>query len=525
MANVPDANDLIGDTVTEEQFKTNLKQLVENVPSRDEIKEYIDVKVVTFNNRSGYSSGICTADGRILIAFRSSDGLPVFANNLEVFTELQSLNTLIAQADTNSTNKANSAKADAISESKSYVDLKLINFPERSGFISGICTSNGQLLIAFRSSDGYPVFANGQSSLDMIEVLNTSFQSKFETSAGGRSGVLYGLKTPDGSLPFYIDTFSGAPILCGVDILAAIKNIESKTQNVETNIQLLPDDALVGWGDSLTGAGSSGDWLQKLANSIGWSYYNGGIGGQGSKQIASRSGAVPARNTQEFTIPAAATPVTVSVNEWTPCSRNGSAQLVKIKGVTGQLSRSNEDIHTFTRVEAGTETVVSANSHIYSVNGDLYSKRLLIVGTGRNSVTTMRPHEIVATVKAMIDNQKTQIKRAIVWSVPYFPSDSETQKQRVDDINVALKNAFPEYFVDIAGWLCSSSPTLFGVTTINDPFTVLGLTPTSQDLIDIANKLTPVSLRTAVDDGHFNQNCGTAIAYRMKRELEIKGWI
>lgn len=336
---------------------------------------------------------------------------------------------------------------------------------------------------------------------------------------------MYGLKTPDGSLPFYIDMFSGAPIFCGVDILAAIKDIESKTQNIEPNIQLFPDDALVGWGDSLTAPGSSGDWLQKLANSIGWSYYNGGIGGQGSKQIAARSGAVPASFTQEFVIPATTTPITVSVNEWTPCSRSGSAQLIKVKGVTGLLSRSNEDIHTFVRSEAGSEVNVSTGSYAYSVNGDLYSKRFLIVGTGRNSISTMQPHEIVATVKSMIDGQKTQIKRAIVWSVPYFPSDSTTQKQRVDDINTALKNTFPEYFVDISAWLCSSVPVTFGTTTINDPFTVLGIVPTAQDLVDISNKLTPITLRTSETDGHFNQMCGTAIAYRFQKEIEIKGWI
>lgn len=379
--------------------------------------------------------------------------------------------------------------------------------------------------MAFRISDGLPVFANGQSPLDTIEALNTSLQSKFEVSASSRSGVLYGLKTLDGSLPFYIDIFSGAPIFCGVDILAAIRNIESNMQNIEPNIQLFPDDALVGWGDSLTGAGSSGDWLQKLANQIGRSYYNGGIGGQDSKQIASRSGAVPARFTQEFVIPATTTPITVSVNEWTPCSRGGDAQLIKVKGITGQLSRSNEDVHTFVRSESGSEVTVGTGSYAYSVNGDLYSKRFLIIGTGRNSISTMQPHEIVSTVKAMIDGQKTQIKRAIVWSIPYFPNDSATQKQRIDDINTALKNAFPEYFVDISAWLCSSSPVLFGTTTINDPFTVLGITPTSQDLTDISNKLTPISLRTSETDGHFNQNCGTVIAYRMKRELEIKGWI
>ena len=478
------------------------------------VKDKVDLQMATLPaGRKGYTT----------LALAQAAQATLAANTLvEVTNDTTTANNGVYLWDGSALTKS---AYDVLTSAKAYVDLKLVSFTERSGYIAGVLTSDNKILMAFRKSDGLPVFANGQSSLDVIEALNTSFQSKFEVSASGRSGVLYGLKTLDGSLPFYIDIFSGAPIFCGVDILAAIRNIESNRQNIEPNIQLFPDDALVGWGDSLTGAGSSGDWLQKLANQIGWSYYNGGIGGQGSKQIASRSGAVPARFTQEFVIPATTTPITVSVNEWTPCSRGGDAQLIKVKGITGQLSRSNKDVHTFVRSEAGVEVNVNAGSYAYSANGDMYSKRFLIVGTGRNSISTMQPYEIVATVKAMIDGQKTQIKRAIVWSVPYFPSDSVTQKQRIDDINTALRNTFPEYFVDIAGWLCSSSPVLFGTTTINDPFTVLGITPTSQDLTDISNKLTPISLRTSETDGHFNQNCGTAIAYRMKRELEIKGWI
>ncbi|MDQ1207294.1 hypothetical protein QE380_000217 [Acinetobacter baylyi] len=432
----------------------------------------------------------------------------------------------VAAALTTASNDASTKAENAENNAKNYVNLKLVNFGPRSGYLGGYSTESGLMLLGFRTSDGRPIFGNGGDFITDLETQKNNFNQTIEVvSANPRSGILGGIKTPSGMLLISFDAKTGKPILAGVDVIQEIEKLKNNGSSSEAKVQFLPNNHLAGWGDSLTGAGSSGDWLSKLAANIGLPFYNGGIGGQGSKSIAARQGAVPVLF-NAFTIPAATTAVAVTLkNDFSPCSSGGAAQQLTVNNIVGNLIRDSSGNHTFTRLVAGSDVVVPQGTPGYSVLGETYSKSLQFIGTGRNSFSNMTPAEIVATVSAMINNQRTQIKRFIVWSFPYFPSDSSTQKANVDAVNNALKAAFPQYFVDIKNWLCTTSPVTFGSTTINDPFTVLGITPTSQDLTDAAAGLTPVSLRSAVDDGHFNQNCGTAIAYRMQRELEIKGWI
>lgn len=380
-------------------------------------------------------------------------------------------------------------------------------------------------------TDGAVIDAIETASVDASEKANNaeenakSLTNERVPQFNGRSNALSGFITPDGSMPLYIDPVTGRAILTGMDVvdeITVLKNSGSASQQV----QYFPDNALYCPGDSLTDVTSSGDWLPKLANDLNWPYYNAGIGGQGSKQIASRAGGVPPLF-EAFTIPATTTPVSCVVkNGYSPCSNGGAAQLIKIKNVVGSLARDNSGNHTFTRIEAGVQTAVANGDPGYSVLAEMYSKRVFIIGSGRNSVLAMRPQDIVSTIRSIIDNQRTQVKRVIVWSFPYFPDDSPQFKILVDNINNAIKQAFPEFFVDVKSWLCTTSPELIsGVGYIDDPFTVLGITPTSQDLSDISAGLTPVTFRAAVNDGHFNQLSGTAIAYLFKRVFQIRGWI
>lgn len=426
---------------------------------------------------------------------------------------------------------------DPITQAKNYtnevkndIDLKIEEVNEnfliksdRSGYLTGFSTHDGKMLLGFRNEDGRAIFGVGGDIVADVQNVSSTVSEMYEKIDKPRSNVLTGFITPNGQLPFYIESSTGKPILAGVDVLAKLEELASRPiQEVETT-QIFPDENIAAWGDSLTANGSSGDWLKKVGTATGRDVYNGGIGGQGSKSIAARQGGVPVRFSA-FTIPATITAVTVTPNEWSPCSKGGSAIQLTIKGITGNLQRSLEDVHTFTRLATGQEVLVPNGTVGYSVLGETYKTRLQIIGSGRNSISTMRPQELVTVIKAMLDYQDTRVKRAIVWGIPYFPNDSATNKQRVDDMNNALAETFPEFWLDIPAWLCSSTPKTFGYTTINDPFTVLGITPTAQDLTDITNKLTPISLRSSETDGHFNQNCGTAIAYRIQKELEIRGW-
>lgn len=77
-------------------------------------------------------------------------------------------------------------------------------------------------------------------------------------------------------------------------------------------------------------------------------------------------------------------------------------------------------------------------------------------------------------------------------------------------MNAAIKAAFPRQWVDWAGYL-TSTVTLGQV----------GITPTSQDLTDIADGITPQSFRG--DDLHFNAIAYDAINVLILREMASRG--
>lgn len=60
---------------------------------------------------------------------------------------------------------------DPLVQGKAYVDSKLVSFPERSGYIAGVLTSDDKILMAFRRSDGLPVFANNTNPFDLFAPL------------------------------------------------------------------------------------------------------------------------------------------------------------------------------------------------------------------------------------------------------------------------------------------------------------------------------------------------------------------
>lgn len=431
-------------------------------------------------------------------------------------------NDAITAAATDASDKANAAENNAIN----YINLKLVNFGPRSGYLGGYVTDSGLMLLGFRTSDGRPIFGNGGDFITELETQKSKFDQSIEVvSANPRSGILGGIKTPSGMLLISFDAKTGKPILAGVDVIQEIENLKNSSNNNAAELQLFPDDAFAAWGDSLTATGSSGNWLQKLSDEIGYQYYNGGIGGQGSRQIAARQGGVPVRF-DAFTIPANTSAVSVTVsNGFSPCTKGGSAQAIIISGIYGSLQQDSDGNHTFTRSNAGEAKNIAKGTAGYSVLGEQYSKRIQFIGTGRNSFKTMSANEILDIVKSMTDYQRTQIKRFVIWSFPYWPGESTAFKAKIDEVNGLLEKTFPYYFVDIRKWLCTTSPQVVGSTTINDPWTVLGITPTAQDLADAAEGLTPISFRSAANDGHFNSLCGTAIAYRMKMNLLMKGWI
>lgn len=262
------------------------------------------------------------------------------------------------------------------------------------------------------------------------------------------------------------------------------------------------------WGDSLT----AGGWPATLSALCGLPVYNGGWGGQGYSQIAARQGGVPARLTVAGnTIPVSG-PVTVTSVLNSPLSDGGSRQGL-LAGILGMLTMAG-GVVTFTRSVAGVAVSCPAKSYFTPSDGLSYADRHVTIWTGRNSFKDVAPALIVASIRAMIDYLTPRVKRVVVMSIPPWVGEEfgTANRAKLDACNAAIQAAFPEFWLDISAWLRTEQAA-----------TAAGITFVSDDLTDIANGLTPRSLRS--DSGHLNAGGNVAIGQRVHQESQIRGWM
>jgi hypothetical protein len=275
---------------------------------------------------------------------------------------------------------------------------------------------------------------------------------------------------------------------------------------------------LVLWGDSMTAAGSG--YGDKLAAEAGVAVRIQGIGGQGTPSISARQGGYPSFATfPNDTIPASgAATVTVSTIVYSSSSGTGtSSGHVTISGVPGTLARDNAtNVHTFTRDAAGTAVWSPPTSPIITDEATLNRGQIAVIWSGRNSFKTMTPEDIVFHISQMVAYMTAGKKNFLVLEIA--PTDAEVSspsptadRVKLDTLNALLLKTFPHNFLPVARYL--RGPALAD----------MGLTPTAQDTTDIANGVTPTSLRG--DTLHLNSTGNTAAARFVSNTLKAKGWI
>ncbi|WP_324741136.1 hypothetical protein [Pseudomonas veronii] len=277
---------------------------------------------------------------------------------------------------------------------------------------------------------------------------------------------------------------------------------------VATAVPPFPLEAWACWGDSLTANG----WPAILAGLCGLPAYNGGWGGQSYKQIAARQGGVPARLTVSGNAIPASGPVAVTAAVNSPLSDGGGRQGL-LAGVLGMLTMAG-GVLTFTRSVEGEAVSCPAKSYFTPSDGLSYADRHVTIWSGRNSFKDVAPALIVAAIRSMINFLTPRVKRVIVMSIPPWVGEElgTPNRAKLDACNAAIAAAFPEFWLDISAWLRTTEAA-----------TAAGIILTSNDLADIANGLTPRSLRS--DEGHPNVPGNLAIGKRVYQESQIRGWM
>lgn len=277
-------------------------------------------------------------------------------------------------------------------------------------------------------------------------------------------------------------------------------------------------------GDSMTaGAGGNGtsfpSVLGQLMSSAGSKAVvrNSGVGGESSVSITARMGGYAFQvRVIDGVIPATTTPVVITFDQLNgqivrPLMQgNGGASgfIGDLAGIKGSIalirpngssnSWDNANYYTFTRLVAGNAVTVNRPEPFITDYAKARQGDIKIIWIGQNGPSEARA---IQDAKAIVQSMQALDKRYIVISKPTASSSDD-----------ALWFAeFGERFIPIKKYLVE-----FGLQDA-------GITPTEQDLADIAANNIPSSLRS--DAVHWNSAGYTILAQQVFKKLKQLGWI
>ncbi|MCD9199474.1 hypothetical protein [Aeromicrobium wangtongii] len=260
----------------------------------------------------------------------------------------------------------------------------------------------------------------------------------------------------------------------------------------------------------------------------GKAVYNGGIGGQKSRQIAARFNAPSAKLTTAVTMPATAgTAVTIGTGSSDPSNdtitsgltvkptRDGASydRAVVLAGRTGRIQQRGTTIQ-FVPDRAGRSFAVPIGTPVTFVEGEAYRDRIAVLMVNRNDdwVSEAGRAACVANTAAMIARLKPVFKK--VWVLEEAPSadDTPTRLAALTALNDALEAQFPVNFLRLMSWMRTTAAA-----------DAAGITFDADNLTDIAAGLTPRAFRT--DALHLNALGNSTAAIYLQAQGVREGWL
>lgn len=329
------------------------------------------------------------------------------------------------------------------------------------------------------------------------------------------------------------------------------ENIDLILQAYEEDMQTVADymPGIICWGDSLT-AGSSGnisypytlqnyidanicdvyDFSSTIENAasysqIKWSDYqvsipvvNMGAGQENTATILGRAGVAPYVTTDDFVIPAGTESVKVGFTApdgtaVTPLTA-GAAGInpVTIAGIEGTLSLDdnyggwNRFQYSFTRLEAGEETVVPKGTEILSSSVDAYKDYVHVVWLG-----TYNPYrgadQLISDVKLLLSNQTSNPDRYLVIGPCTVGGNWNTSSATLDPVDSAMLQTFGDHYINLRKYL------------VEDGLRDAGIGASREDTTQMKRGLVPASFRSNASAADLNavayQLVGRLVYYRM----------
>lgn len=281
------------------------------------------------------------------------------------------------------------------------------------------------------------------------------------------------------------------------------------------------------FGDSMTEgpSGFTNSFPNRLATELGLVYntdvFNGGKSGQASSDIAIRQGGlVPLVTVTSNQVPASGAVTITAISPSTSYRLDSSVGptlfLGTLAGVPGTLTIDQAtDVFSFTRTTPGSIVSCPAGTPFYGQTSATYRDWPQIIWVGRNNTTTNTNFaDARRDIASMVAYLRPYTKRYLIFGVS--PSSSETNgtpaRTALDAHNQALEDLYGSNFFNVVDYMATSQ-------ALADA----SITPTVQDLIDIANGIPPLSLRN--DSLHFNPTGDLTLAKYVEASIITpKGW-
>lgn len=299
----------------------------------------------------------------------------------------------------------------------------------------------------------------------------------------------------------------------------------SLVRELELASRLNTFPGVVAYGDSLTfgtGSGSSetASYPAVLESHIGVDVVNAGIPSEASQDIAGRQGGAPLLATPAGGVLNASgnTVLTITRPDGSPAPnfmRLASSEVnpVEYAGVAGNITYfSGSGTWQFSPLNALDDPVtVIEPMPIITRSARAYGDLTHIFWAGTNNIT--EEEQILGDIATMVEHITALDRRYLVLG----PLNREAETAgtpnhgHVVAIEAALQRSHGRRFVGVRRWL------------IDYGLTAAGLTPTTQDLADIANDVIPSQLRT--DNVHLNATGYGLVAELVATRLREFRWL
>lgn len=254
------------------------------------------------------------------------------------------------------------------------------------------------------------------------------------------------------------------------------------------------------WGDSLTyGVGGNNVSYPTVIDTLAddsVTVNNYGVGGEATREIAGRMGAVPFTLAADITIPADKTSVTIELNGGEILKQGGNSKY-SIDGVSGTLEKTNQPtVYNFTRETAGDSKTVNKGTQVLPVGISLSGVN--VIWTGANDRYNLK-NDFDGTKNYLFDIHGQMIDKINEAGGKYIIVGITAGDENAD--YTAVIKEFEEYQAAKYG---DNFLNLRSILTDEKTYAKYGVTLTVDDKAMMASGRIPHTI-LADDKLHFNQ--------------------